>query len=200
MPTITSFDVGIKNLAYCVLQVEPYTDSNTNYQVDNIQGWGVLSIPQGDNVPETCQNLIQVLDQTPVLHNCDYVVIENQPVTKNPKMKTIQVVILSYYLLRRQQPDSTIQQVFLLNSSHKLKVYDGPKITVTGKTAYTQRKKLAIAYTKYFLTNSETWLPILNSHRKKDDLSDSYLQALYVWKNLKNLSKKSLTAKKTDDA
>lgn len=189
MPTITSFDVGIKNLAYCVLSIDPYSKQESNPVVDGIQGWGVLTIPEGKTVPDTCKNLIQVLDENPILQTSDYIVIENQPVTKNPKMKTIQVVILSYFLLKQQLQGSTINQVFLLNSSHKLKVYDGPTIEVTGKTPYTRRKKLAIEYTKYFLATSDTWLPVLISHKKKDDLSDSYLQALYVWKNLATLTK-----------
>lgn len=187
MPKITSFDVGIKNLAYCILNVDNYDPDVLDPMVSDIRGWDVLTIPQGSNVPSTCQNLISVLDQNPQLADSDYMVIENQPVTKNPKMKTIQIVILSYYLIKQQLPGARLQQVFLLNSVHKLKVYNGPPVEVTGKTAYTRRKKLAIQYTKYFLRNSETWLTTLQKHRKKDDLSDSYLQALYIWKKLKTL-------------
>jgi hypothetical protein len=187
MPKITSFDVGIKNLAYCILRVDDYNPDQPSPTVDDICGWDVLTVNEGSNVPNTCQNLIGLLDQNPQLSDSDYIVIENQPVTKNPKMKTIQVVILSYYLIQKNLPGSKIKNVFLLNSSHKLKVYTGPSITVTGKTPYTRRKKLSIEYTKYFLNQSEKWLSVLQNHRKKDDLSDSYLQALYIWKNLQKL-------------
>ena len=199
MPKITSFDVGIKNLAFCILSVGTTVKNHAGLgaeksdtlvadtdRVDDIRDWGVLTIPEGKCVPETCENLIQVLDDNPQLSDCDYVVIENQPVTKNPKMKTIQVAILTYFLLRKRT-DGIIQKVFLLNSSHKLKVYQGPTVEVTGKTPYTRRKKLAIAYARYFLKNSSTCLSVFEKHKKKDDLADSYLQALYIWKNLDKL-------------
>ena len=45
---------------------------------------------------------------------------------------------------------------------------------------YADKKKFAIEHTKYFLEKYDTgYLDFFNIHKKKDDLSDSYLQGLY---------------------
>ena len=47
-------------------------------------------------------NLITMLDTYPQLLDVDYVLIENQPFNKNPRMKTIQMLIYSYFLMKHQ--------------------------------------------------------------------------------------------------
>ena len=78
-----------------------------------------------------------------------------------------------------------IKLIFLISASNKLKVYDGPKIELTYKSSYTRRKKLSILHTQYLLKDNEEKLKYLNNHKKKDDLCDTYLQALYFVKNKK---------------
>lgn len=180
MVRIASFDVGIKNLSYCILEYDPSEDGSPEF---NILHWEVISVNDSKNVPQTCENVLSVLQEREQLNLVNRVVIENQPVTKNPKMKTIQITIMTHFLMLKMREDTPINEVSLLNSATKLKAYKGPKIEVDLKTAYSRRKKLAILYTKYELTNIETqqkWLDYLVSHKKKDDLSDSFLQALYL--------------------
>jgi hypothetical protein len=184
MIRIASFDVGIKNLSYCILEYPTPNDEEHKEKPEfNILHWQVLSVEESKNVPQTCENLIRVLQDHTQLGDVNRVIIENQPVTKNPKMKTIQVTIMTYFLLKKIQVDTAINEVCLLNSAMKLKAYKGPPIEVTLKSAYSRRKKLAILYTKYELTQIESqseWLKYLETHKKKDDLSDSFLQALYL--------------------
>jgi hypothetical protein len=45
---------------------------------------------------------------------------------------------------------------------------------------YADKKRLAIEHAKYYLQNQDPkYLEFFNSHKKKDDLSDSFLQGLY---------------------
>ena len=68
---------------------------------------------------------------------------------------------------------------------NKLKVYDGPKIVLKVKSKYTIRKKSAIIHSQYFLDGNKKQLEFFNSNKKKDDLADSFLQALYYIKKNK---------------
>ena len=122
------------------------------------------------------------------LDNLDYVLIENQPVLKNPKMKSIQMIIYSFFMFMGETPKSS-HKTLLFNPSTKLKVYDGPAIESNIKNKYAMRKFLSVEYTKYFLnkTANTNWIKFFNDNPKKDDLADSYLQALtYHYKYLKS--------------
>ena len=46
------------------------------------------------------ENLIKELDERPKLLDIDTITIENQPAFKNPKMKSIQTIIYTYFLIR----------------------------------------------------------------------------------------------------
>lgn len=69
---------------------------------------------------------------------------------------------------------------------NKLLVYDGPEITPTLKTPYSQRKFLAKKYTEYYLQKFVTlnkWKVFFDSCKtKQDDISDAFLQGLYIIK------------------
>jgi hypothetical protein len=47
---------------------------------------------------------------------------------------------------------------------------------------YGDKKKLAIEHAKYFLKDNPTYVDFFMNHKKKDDLSDSFLQGLYYIK------------------
>ena len=80
-----------------------------------------------------------------------------------------------------------LKKVEFISPMNKLKVYDGPKIELKVKSKYTIRKKSAIIHCKYFLKDNKKYLEIFNSNKKKDDLADSFLQALYYIKKNKLL-------------
>jgi hypothetical protein len=129
-------------------------------------------------------NLIRVLDSLgEEIHAVDKVVIENQPVYKNPIMKSIQMVLYSYYLLRDvMATDGKVKDIILMNATNKLKVYDGPVIECEIKDKHKRNKVLGKQYCDYMMEkNVETdeWKAYYKSHKKQDDLADCYLQALY---------------------
>ena len=79
----------------------------------------------------------------------------------------------------------------MINARNKLKVYKGPDIITPydndKKNKYKQNKYLAIKYCKYMIENNEkidkTFIELYDSSKKKDDLSDSYLQGIYYIRN-----------------
>ena len=51
---------------------------------------------------------------------------------------------------------------------------------------YADKKKLAIIHAQYYLEKyNPEYIDFFNNNKKKDDLSDSYLQGLYWYKQIK---------------
>lgn len=167
MVFILSFDVGIKNLAFC------YSFN------ENIIRWNILNI-QGDTLNMTCERCIVLLDETFKDDVIDHVLIENQPVQKNPTMKTIQIMVYAYFVQRKVlvgTVNSPILGIHFISASRKNKYTTKFNIDIECKTKYQKNKKQAIACTQKLLEES-FWLSYFMKHKKKDDLADSYLQTL----------------------
>lgn len=217
-----SFDVGIKNLAYCELTPNK-----------KIVQWGIInlndnpicsmnlkkpcekqanySLTQNDNtcyycsghinhkslicldkktkkkklntnhdilkISQKCVSKLRELD----LSNIKYVLIENQPALKNPVMKSIQMIIYTFFVIDGVMNESSkIELIHMVNARNKLKVYKGPKIECDKKGKYAQNKYLSIEYTKCMVTEEEDkFINLFNESKKKDDLADAYLQGIY---------------------
>ena len=174
--SVISFDVGIKNLSYCIL--ERHEQSTKENPIYNISYWEIiaLNLPDKPSVSDIGIQLYKELKSRQHLLAPSYIVIENQPVLKNPRMKTIQIMLLSYFLMN----DKT--NITLLNSSIKLKAYSGPEVVINNiKSEYTIRKKKVIAYVKYMIQHSDSqYKAFLENCKKKDDLADSFLQGVYI--------------------
>ena len=139
-------------------------------------------------VNECSEQIISIFDAKSMFLDCDYVVIENQPCMKNPTMKSIQMIVYSYFYIRGivDKKENPIKDIVFLSAGNKLKVYDGPPIEINVKSRYTRSKKLGIEHTKYLLKNHEDYLSFFSSHKKKDDLADAFLQGAYfIHKRLK---------------
>jgi hypothetical protein len=116
------------------------------------------------------------------------VVLENQPSFKNPRMKSVQMFIFSYFFMKAKNAGAPIKIDFF-NAGKKLDIYTGDEIDVSKKTKYAKTKYLGVEYAKYFLKKNtqddfnETYLA---QFKKKDDLADAYLQGMqYIW-SIKN--------------
>lgn len=220
---ILSFDVGIKNLAYCILNeskqicdwnVINIIDNNNNiictcdnkcgskckskasfYCIDGESKIGYCkkhSKNVNDLIPiinkkikkisvnEMSELLFTSLDKYPNMLNVNTVLIENQPCLMNPMIKTVQVLLYSYFVIKgKLHEQSTISKVQFINARNKLSLYDGPPIEQMSTNKYTQRKKEGIEVCKYVLNDDDDYLNFFLSHKKKDDLADSYLQGLW---------------------
>ena len=247
---ILSFDVGIKNLAYCILSyndskfnihdwgiinlTEDLIESKNNSDVDtdfilnykklNIKDLRKYMLKYGLNITgkkkdlvSICENFLKSkklltlkkckemklkdigeilyknLAKYPHFNDTDYILIENQPVLKNPTMKSIQIMIFSYFILNNflDNQHNNISDILLISAKNKLKVYDGPDISNNYQITnnYAKTKKLAIKYCEYMIKHDTENLDFFLNHSKKDDLADSFLQGAYYLKTNPKLKK-----------
>ncbi len=136
--------------------------------------------------------LIKELDKRPGLLECEAVFIENQPTMKNPRMKTISVTLYNYYIIRgvidKHISKSPLKEVHFMAPSNKLKLADnGDKAELVkvknnddeSKT-YKLTKSLGVKYCLEMIKQYPEWVTKFNSHKKKDDLADCFLQGMYA--------------------
>lgn len=195
---VLSFDIGIKNLAYCLLE-ESGEDAT-------IRGWKVCDIG-ASTYEKQCAKLIGELDlvmetlSTSTEGRDVAVVIERQP-SRNPKMRVISGEVYMYFMLHRNTvPEKrryfyenvSICKVVYFSPKFKLKVYnakegDDPIVEKKYKSQYTYRKNLAKQHCerimKRDIERNKEWIELYNSSKKKDDLCDSMLQGL-AWLTFK---------------
>jgi hypothetical protein len=132
---ILSWDVGIYNLSYCILEKNE-TDGKIN-----IIKWDIVNLVDNDKMKKNktalFENIPIKLQEINELLNVDYVVIENQPSLKNPQMKSIQMILYSYFIILGKAVNfgefKNITSIDFCSASNKLKVYDGPKIVFQEK-------------------------------------------------------------------
>jgi hypothetical protein len=190
MVRILAIDVGIKNMSYCLLETggKPVESRPRIVQWKNIS---VLSPSMNckttslDCITESM--LLKLGDHFDSDCIVDTVVIENQPATKNQTMKSVSMVIYTYFHMLRLQYGQ-VEQVRFSPATNKLKCkkrFKAPFSSLPQKT-YAQRKSLAVRLTKGYLeewfdTNTNTLkdLEWFDAQKKKDDLSDAFLLAVY---------------------
>jgi hypothetical protein len=103
----------------------------------------------------------------------DYVIIENKIGPLAIRMKTIQGMLVQYFVMSPVE----VKNVEFISASNKLKDCD-----LKDKSKYSDRKKLGIAKCLETITtniNYSNQIDYFNAHKKKDDLADSFLQGLW---------------------
>jgi len=156
---ILSIDVGIRNLAMCLL----------NDTENLIEQWDVSGIPpQHDD--GVYVSLRKHLDDRPWTLDADVILIEKQP-DRNKKMVSVMHFLHAYFVIKKPEA-----QTLLYDARHKIPDVAGP-----GRSQYLKRKKTAIERCREFIHTGETnahWIPIFDASKKKDDLADTVMQAL----------------------
>ena len=194
-----SFDIGIKNLALCILR-------KTN-KIE-VLDWRIIALADSkkelkgiDDISERVyyemDNIVGFLKEQDI-NTIDYVLIENQPSNLNGVMKTIQHIIYNYFSLIKHW-DKEVENVVLVNASLKSKTHNyvsaiKPEENAGNKNAknfrrskYLYNKKLSIDICQNYIKDNQRLLDIFANNNKKDDLSDSCLQAVsYIRTNIKN--------------
>jgi hypothetical protein len=131
----------------------------------------------------------------------DHVIIENQISPIANRMKTIQGMIVQYFIMSEVKVDN----IEFISASNKLKdcLKEKEKVkekekeknknttttTTTTTTTYSERKKLGISRCLEILHseyNFASMIEYFNKHNKKDDLADSFLQGMWFIKNKMN--------------
>jgi hypothetical protein len=92
-------------------------------------------------------------------------------------MKTVQGMIAQYFIMK-----DTNQRIEFFSSANKLKQFEDKKEGKGGKevTSYSDRKKMGVTKCLELLqedSSNSSLIEYFNSHKKKDDLADCYLQA-----------------------
>jgi hypothetical protein len=104
------------------------------------------------------------------IKDIETIIIENQIGSLAIRMKAIQGMVSQYFIMR----DKT--NIVYVSSANKLKPFN------LGKLNYYHKKKAGIKIMKEqelpTLDNGK-WTDWFVKHKKKDDLADAYLQALY---------------------
>ena len=136
--------------------------------------------------------VIEMLDQKfgKITETLDYVLIENQPCMKNPKMKSLQMIIMTYFLLKKMQLQKEAI-VKCVPANLKMKYCIQRNYIVNKPKNYNDTKKTACLVVSKILENmsdlpikelkEKTMYNIENIWKKspkKDDLSDVVLQML----------------------
>ena len=103
-------------------------------------------------------------------------------------MRIIAGCLQTYFYIRGvvDKPTNKIRSVEFFSPKNKLKCYTGPELDISSKNGkivkgkYAQTKKMGVAIAKSMLEEySETqFILFFENSKKKDDLSDCYLQAL----------------------
>lgn len=104
----------------------------------------------------------------------DVVLVENQMAAK---MAVVQGMVIQYWVMR----EAPVIEV--VSPANKLKGL------LNGKTTYAQRKKFSVAHTREILITQNLPTIEFDAHKKKDDLADTFLQALWYLQTVKNTKK-----------
>lgn len=154
---LLSIDVGIKNLAMCL--IDPKTKK--------IKNWDVDGVPPNHS-DGLYLSLVKHLETKPWMCDSRQVLIEKQP-DRNKGMKSVEHLLHTYLLTK----DPT-REVIIWDARFKVPDVAGP-----GKAKYAARKAASIERARAFIkeTNKE-WVEFFDKHKKKDDLADTVMQAL----------------------
>ena len=109
----------------------------------------------------------------------EYVIIENQISNLATRMKTIQGMLVQYFVMSHIYVD----HIEFVSARNKLK--DVFKENNHEKISYAIRKKMAINKCLEIIANDYKYadkIDFFNNHKKKDDLADTFLQGLWFIK------------------
>ncbi len=183
---LLSIDVGIKNLALCLIDEES----------QHVLQWDVSGVPpQHEAGLFPC--LRDHLDEKPWTLTATTILIEKQP-GMNKTMKAVENFLHSYFVIKNPKAETIIY-----DARHKV-----PDVAGSGKARYRQRKQVSIDRCREFLETSAInshWMPTFVASKKKDDLADTVLQALsYINRRIVTTKKETkkenkITARKPNE-
>ena len=149
---IVSIDVGIKNLAICVLEES------------KIQAWHLINLMYGTDL---CSAVIKALEPITIIPTAT-ILIERQ---MTRKMTNIQCYLEMYFRLKGYS-------VIIYSPKYKLA---GTGKENSGKNLYKARKKASVELCQQWMEanlQEDSILEVWNKTKKKDDLSDTLAMAI----------------------
>ncbi len=179
---IVSFDPAPINMAYCRVNAE-------TLKIDKY--WGLMSIKDSTN-EGSCKKLANHLDKLKLTDDVESIIVHEQQPRCNIKTITICGQLQMYYVLERMNEESTghIRKIIGHHAKHKIKYYeekpgDEPmpleRLNNLSKKGTYKTKQTLIEHCRRLLkqnNENQKWIDFFENSRKRDDLADSYVQAL----------------------
>lgn len=184
---IISFDIGRKNLAHCILLYIKTTKLDTilDWSLDDISNNHIDNDNNDDNNDNSnisfnlLIKLLQEIYSKILIYESNkkniVVLIENQC---KIKMIKIQCYIEMFFQINNIQ-------TILCNGISKV-IYSNKMLSFYTNTDYSSNKNIVSLYAIYKLkenNNNKKYIDFFENNSKKDDLADSYIQALAYFEN-----------------
>ncbi len=181
MEKILSIDVGIKNLAMCLIE------GPTKHVLE----WDVSGVPPQHEVG-LFKSLLHHLDARPWVLTASTILIEKQP-GQNKTMKSVENLLHTYFLIK-----CPASETIIYDARHKV-----PDVVGRGKVQYRKRKQASVDRCRLFLNEEPNrhWRETFVQSKKKDDLADTVMQALsYINRVVAPVTAKTKSTEKTEKA
>lgn len=163
------------------------------------------------NLTQLADALYDEVDKHPEVLDANIVLLENQPVLKNPTMKSVQMFLYSYYVIKGYKDNNkAVNTIQCYMASKKLdiiklmplEVYYDIKAEIKNiSSQYSRNKRIAVRLTENILSskaiNCSKYETLFNKSKKKDDLSDALLMTLHY---LEKDNIKKAKVKEIDDS
>mgnify|MGYP001304888825 FL=1 len=193
--SVLSIDVGVKNLAVCLLNGPEKIDFWEVFDLGNVS----------DSTTRRFIKLNSVLNSHPQLWDTKIiktVLIEKQP-SFNPKMRVMASALHMYFVTKGFTDIRPYSAKYKLQLCQNAGDYDCA-------SRYQKNKKRSIDTTKHYLENIASlscWGGVFQKAKKKDDFADSFLQGVSFYKIykattrvMKKPTKKTLESGKLEEA
>ena len=159
---ITSFDVGIRHLSFCVIDNDERVLAWENLDLGDFPTYG----------------MIQLLSKYQYIWDSDVILIEQQP-RCNPKMKAFSTELKMFLTIRKYDFDKKCK-IMYYPSKYKLEVYqdnDLPEFENIKQLQRRNKEKCRFIMTKIIHKQHPDIVIfyLSNVKSRKDDLGDSYL-------------------------
>lgn len=143
--------------------VEEYLDENMLQSIAKISANNLSLVDIGIAISKRLTEKLNI-------DEIDEIIIENQLSPLANRMKTIQGMVAQFFIMNEKF------NIRFISASNKLKPFTKEKMN------YSQRKSFSIKITADVLHTSsihDQWHSVFNTHKKRDDLADCLLQALW---------------------
>ena len=183
MVFILAFDVGIKNLSYCLMEDCNILDWDLIDLTDDGKEGTTTSKAKKQDMQTLSSILFQKLQEKFDSCEIQHVIIENQPVFKNPIMKSIQMLIYSFFAYKRAIESRQIEAVTFVAANTKVKYAEAHLQKIGAEVEkhsnkYKYNKKISIQCTSDIVQNQGELAEWFENHKKRDDLADAFLLGL----------------------
>jgi len=150
---------------------------------DNYYEFVVYKNSKDYDLVEIGKNMKEQFDE--LFEGVDCVLVENQIGPLANRMKTLQGMIMQYFISKG------VQDIKQISSANKLSLF------INEKTTYNERKKLSVEFAKQLIYSNNMYVPWVehfDKNKKKDDLADSFLQGIsyFIKNNLLSLKNNKL--------